>query len=232
MTFVHDGPEDAEDAAVAPLVVNPPITIGELADVPAPGSYVASNWAQEVSNRVIHRFATVAAMNAWSAANGSMAYVTATTAYYQRWSGTWVIMAPPQTEYFGAINNGAAFTIGTTPPYAAPSGLSISFVSRPYARAIYLTCQMGVVHSTGGTPTYYVGAWDFTGFTSPGDLQFYGAKAPTGTFGSAVVGIVGANAAASVTLRLGADVAETVTLNSNTYLQALVAPGGFATPLT
>lgn len=41
-------------------MANPPVTIGELADVPAPGSGVKSAWAQEVSNRVVQRFATVA----------------------------------------------------------------------------------------------------------------------------------------------------------------------------
>lgn len=45
-------------------MANPPITIGELTDVPAPLSAVASPWAQEVSRRITHRFATVAERDA------------------------------------------------------------------------------------------------------------------------------------------------------------------------
>lgn len=41
-------------------MANPPITIGELTDVPAPGSGVKSAWSQEVTSRAIHRFATIA----------------------------------------------------------------------------------------------------------------------------------------------------------------------------
>jgi hypothetical protein len=47
-------------AGVQPLA-NPPIQIGELTDVPAPGSPIASQWAQEASARIVHRFATAAA---------------------------------------------------------------------------------------------------------------------------------------------------------------------------
>lgn len=47
-----------------PLAANPPVTIGELADVPAPGSAILSAWTQEVSRRIVHRFATVAARDA------------------------------------------------------------------------------------------------------------------------------------------------------------------------
>jgi len=45
---------------VEPLAANPPIAIGELADVPAPGSAILSAWTQEVSRRIVHRFTTVA----------------------------------------------------------------------------------------------------------------------------------------------------------------------------
>jgi len=51
------------------MATNPPITIGELATVPAPGSGVTSAWAQQVSNRIVHRFATVAERDTkWPAA--------------------------------------------------------------------------------------------------------------------------------------------------------------------
>jgi hypothetical protein len=52
---------------VTPRAVTP-VVIGELTDVPAPGSLVASKWAQEVSSRLIQRFATAAARTAaWAA---------------------------------------------------------------------------------------------------------------------------------------------------------------------
>jgi hypothetical protein len=63
----------------------PPVTIGELADVPAPGSPIASAWSQEVTNRIVHRFATTAAMNAWAAANGSIACVLTATPGLEQW---------------------------------------------------------------------------------------------------------------------------------------------------
>lgn len=51
------------------MATNSPITIGELTDVPAPGSGVKSAWCQEVTNRVVQRFATVAERDAkWPAA--------------------------------------------------------------------------------------------------------------------------------------------------------------------
>lgn len=55
------------------MATNPPITIGELADVPAPGSGVKSAWSQEVTNRIQHRFADVAARDVkWPAATAGV----------------------------------------------------------------------------------------------------------------------------------------------------------------
>lgn len=51
-------------AGVGVLAANPPVTIGELNDVPSPGSPIASQWSQEVTRRILHRFATVAARDA------------------------------------------------------------------------------------------------------------------------------------------------------------------------
>jgi hypothetical protein len=45
----------------AALAAVPPITIGELTDVPTPGAPIASQWAQEVTRRSLHRFASIAA---------------------------------------------------------------------------------------------------------------------------------------------------------------------------
>lgn len=70
-------------------MANPPITVGELNDVPAPLSPVNAQFHQEVANRIIHRFVTEAALIAWAAANGSMAYVTSNNTHYARRAGSW-----------------------------------------------------------------------------------------------------------------------------------------------
>lgn len=75
------------------MPANPPITVGELVDVPAPQSPVNAQFHQEVANRITHRFANVAAMNAWAAANGSMAYSADTGFHYARVGGAWVALA-------------------------------------------------------------------------------------------------------------------------------------------
>jgi hypothetical protein len=41
-------------------MANPPITIGELSNVPAPLSPVASAWCQDATERIVHHFASVA----------------------------------------------------------------------------------------------------------------------------------------------------------------------------
>jgi len=74
-------------------MANPPITVGELVDVPAPESPVNAQFHQEVAHRIIHRFATVPTKNTWAAANGSMAFVTATGTHYLRQGGAWVALA-------------------------------------------------------------------------------------------------------------------------------------------
>lgn len=75
---------------------SPPITIGELTDVPAPDSAIASAWAQEVSHRVVHRFATTAARDVAYPANavgaGSVCAVGA--AEYISDGTVWVLLAP------------------------------------------------------------------------------------------------------------------------------------------
>lgn len=74
-------------------MANPPITVGELVDVPAPGSEIDAQFHQEVAHRICHRFASTTAMNAWAAANGSLAFVTANSTHYQRVSGAWKALA-------------------------------------------------------------------------------------------------------------------------------------------
>lgn len=88
---------------------NPPIVVGELTDVPAPGSPIASAWSQEVSNRIVHRFATKAALDGWAAANGSRAVVVVAGAVrdYLRSANVWV----PTLGYSWRVRQTAAQSI-------------------------------------------------------------------------------------------------------------------------
>jgi hypothetical protein len=98
---------------VTPLAANPPVTIGELTDVPAPGSPIASAWAQEVTNRIVHRFPTTAALNAWAAAPGSRAYVTADDRFYARVAGppaAWVREGPTAIALINLTNSNQTLT--------------------------------------------------------------------------------------------------------------------------
>lgn len=76
---------------------NPPITIGELTDVPSFGSPITSPWAQDVSRRVEHRFDTVADRDTdWSQPeNGSIAYITGTQQLTIFDGAVWVTLYEP-----------------------------------------------------------------------------------------------------------------------------------------
>jgi hypothetical protein len=74
-------------------------TIGELTNVPEPGAGVTSPWAQDTTNRIVHRFASFAALNAWAAGDGAQAVVApASNQYgslsYRRVAGVWVLENP------------------------------------------------------------------------------------------------------------------------------------------
>jgi hypothetical protein len=93
-----------------PLAAAPPVTIGELVDVPAPGSPIASQWAQEVTNRAVHRFANNAARDAWAAANGSLAYTADRGRLWMRVAGAWWLIEgqTPRVACRAATNNNLA----------------------------------------------------------------------------------------------------------------------------
>jgi len=120
----------------APQAV-PPVTIGELTDVPAPGSPIASQWAQEVSHRVIQRFANKAALDAWAAGNGAMAITLDNGVLYKRVTGGW--------SRFTSIS-GAAVGIGGSPVAGMVTIATITIPSDPGSRAGVLSahCMLGV----------------------------------------------------------------------------------------
>lgn len=91
-----------------------PITVGELTDVPAPGSPIAAQWAAEVSNRIVHRFANYTAVNAWAAANGSFAVALDTGQIWERKAGIWIpLRGSMVTTDYQTIPNIAANSPGT-----------------------------------------------------------------------------------------------------------------------
>lgn len=86
-------------AGIAPLAFAPPMTIGELHDVPVPGSAIGAAWAEEVSARVIHRFASViardAAYPAATAGAGGMSWTNDHGGVLWKSNGTaWVTVTP------------------------------------------------------------------------------------------------------------------------------------------
>lgn len=98
-----------------------PITIGELTDVPAPLAPIRSQWAQEVTNRCVHRFTTNAQMNAWAAGDGSLAYTTESKGLWLRRNGAWVQSSSALVGPVTITNDtsGGGFNLKVTPPAGA-----------------------------------------------------------------------------------------------------------------
>jgi hypothetical protein len=75
----------------------PPITVGELTTVPAPGAPIASQWANDVTRRAVHRFANVAARDsaypAASSGTGAVCVTTDTGTFWEVIAGAWVAVA-------------------------------------------------------------------------------------------------------------------------------------------
>lgn len=101
----------------------PPITIGELTNVPAPGGFIQASWAQDATNRILHRFATKAALDSgWSnASNGSQALTLDTYTRWIRRAGVWEPQWPRLVSY---IQTAAATTTGT--PVVDVPGCSVA----------------------------------------------------------------------------------------------------------
>jgi len=85
---------EARAGIAGPLAVVPPITIGSLANVPAPGSQIAAQWAQDASAKVVHPFATTAALKAWAAPNGAFAVALDNYVLWRRIANVWSQFTP------------------------------------------------------------------------------------------------------------------------------------------
>jgi hypothetical protein len=101
-------------AEIEQFVIVPPITIGELTDVPAPGSGISAAWAQEVSGRVRHRFANIAARDAqWPAATAGAGAQCVTLNDNRTYTSDGTIWRyPPGTVLANATAVGADANVG------------------------------------------------------------------------------------------------------------------------
>ena len=76
------------------MALAPPVTIGELTNVPAPGSQIAAQWAQDATSRIVHRFANRTALEAWAAPAGSFAVTLDDVTLFRRKGGAWSRITP------------------------------------------------------------------------------------------------------------------------------------------
>lgn len=134
--------------APAPLAV-PPITVGELTNVPAPGSPIAAQWAQDVSSRVVQRFPTKAALDAWVPANGARGYTLDANVEYVRVSAGWARITP----LFGW----ASGFPGIWSP-SSTSQLTVEIPADPGPRVARVTLYLAITNSlTAGFDDYFWG---------------------------------------------------------------------------
>lgn len=131
-------------------IEQPPITIGELTNVPAPESGIRSPWAQAVSSRIIHRFATVGAMTASNLAVGARCIVTATDppAEYLRIAAGFARQSP-------WVNTAAGGAITFVPPSTALAN-AITIPSDVGPRVASISCNIYLNHTLGYAAGVYV----------------------------------------------------------------------------
>jgi hypothetical protein len=122
---------EARLGVAAPLALVPPITIGELTDVPAPGSQLAAQWAQEVSARVIHHFPSYTALAGWATAPlGSRAITLDDSLEWRKAAAGWSQVTPWATSAPGVAVNGSINPVVTSslniPPDYGPRVVNLS----------------------------------------------------------------------------------------------------------
>lgn len=118
---------------VEPRALTPPITVGELTNVPAPGSQIAAQWAQDVSSRVVQRFPTTAGLKAYAAPVGSYAVAVDTGVVWQRIAAGWSQVTPWALGVAGAASlqgpTTGVVTLATINIPADPSPNRVAVVS-------------------------------------------------------------------------------------------------------
>lgn len=177
-------------------MASPPTTIGELADVPAPSSPVKSAWAQEISNRVLQRFASIAERDAkWPAATagkGAHCCVTSNLGLFISDGAAWQPFGPMGLIAAHALNvsysttgvHSTAQDTGVTVTVNEPANRRWKWTmqSNPYGAAYPVLFQImrnGVVFADYGVPASALNA------TTSHSLTFTAVKQTTA--GAAVV---------------------------------------------
>jgi hypothetical protein len=107
-----------------PQALTPPITIGSLTTVPAPGSQLAAAWAQQASTRIVHAFPTKAAIDGWAAPDGCRAVQTDNGREWRRIGASWSLVTPWFTSAAGVVLDGVQSGIVST----------VGIPSDPYTR--------------------------------------------------------------------------------------------------
>lgn len=122
---------------VTPRAAAPPMTIGELTNVPVPGSQLAAQWAQDVSSRIVQRFPDIATLKAWTAPVGAYAVDTSTGIEWRRVAAGWAQVTP---WIYGVGGTGLSYGLSPgTYPVA-----TINIPADPGPRAVYASCLLRV----------------------------------------------------------------------------------------
>jgi hypothetical protein len=112
-------------------MANPPIPIGPFTNVPAPGSPIASAWAQQVTqyfSDAVRVYANQAAMLAdpRPPANGAQAITTDNYALWVRRAGAWEIMWP---RYVNNVNIATGGSYTATVADIPGASIAVPFVA-------------------------------------------------------------------------------------------------------
>lgn len=152
----------------------PPITIGELTDVPTFDSPIASPWAQEISHRIAHRFATTAERDSkYPAATAGAGAICAVAGDLYRSTGSrWIgsgfagVRAQPLTPQ--ALGSGAWAAIywnrtTATDPLGMINAADSRHITIPYTGRWSITFSMDTspppTNSTPGLLMSTIGTW-------------------------------------------------------------------------
>lgn len=112
-----------------PLAIVPPITIGSLTNVPAPGSQIAAQWAQDATSLGVHRYDTKASLDALGVPiNGAYA-ATGDGILWRRVSGVWGQVTPWMGSNVGVALNGQNPGTAATLNVPADAGVRTALVS-------------------------------------------------------------------------------------------------------
>lgn len=126
-----------------------PTTIGALANVPNPGSPIASPWAQDVTRFARHQFTNAAALLAqWpTAPNGSHAVLLDTFAHVERRAGAWVYADPL------VVNHTEVITAAAAKNFTLPFGVTYTTAPTAVQGTILVGANFDFVLNWQGAPT-------------------------------------------------------------------------------